>query len=1285
MVKKSLLWIYRAALITLWLIIIVLAISVLAMRYAILPHIKDYKEQIAQRASLAAGQKISIGDIEASWDGLNPHFSLLNVELYDAQSRPALSLDHIETSLSWLSIPLMEPRLSAITIHNPDLTIRREADGTIYVAGISMSGAARPEFPNWLLRQGRIDIVDATVLWQDDLRKAPPLTLNKLNLQILNPAWGSLIGHHRFGLHATPSAGSSEPIDLRGNVYGRDVSQPSEWHGTVYGHLEGTDIAAWRNWVNYPFDLREGFGAAQFWLDFSKGEPVHVTSDVILANVKTRLAKNSPEATLNSLSGRLKWSQFSDGQEIRAEHIKIVAPGGLDMQNGSLGIRERLLAGKTWVEGDIQLDEIQLEALNTFAAYLPLPEETAQRLTDTAAVGKLERLELRWKGEQADSGRYILPSTYSIRGRFIGLGMQAYRQIPGFSNFSGSIDADETKGMLTVNTLQAMLDFKQTMRWPIPVDKLTGIVKWQNSHNKTDIRVSNLSIANTHLAGTLNGSYLLNGVKGGFIDMNAKFSRVDAKFLHYYYPNVIGKDTLHWLDTSILAGNLEDVNAFIKGNLDDFPYADGKSGLFKATAKLTGGELDYGIGWPKIENLALTMLFQGKRMELNATGGNLLGNQIARCKAVVPVLDAAHPVLDLVSDGTGTVSDGVKYINSSPIREITEGFTDDLQTTGNGKLSLELHIPLDNTDATKVKGSYTIINGSMASKNIPEFTRINGKIDFNETALRAQNVNTWLYGGPAILNLTTGKDHLIRIAARGRATDAGLKQAFGPGLADRVSGSSDWYTDLTVQNQMVEIAIRSNLLGMASNLPAPLSKSANERMLFHVEKKQQIAQQDTINISFGNLLGAKLLRTEQNGNLKLERGEIGLNVQPQLPTQPGLAVRGVLEKLDLDEWRNLFDKSTGSNSDSELNISKVDLTVNVLDIFDRRINALKLNVKPVSDGWQVSLQSREITGDAQWSKQGAGKITARLKNLLVPSATPGTAELRTQGDFKQQAEAYPALDISADNFEIGQKRLGKLELQANEHDGDWSIEKLRISNADSVLNSEGEWHNWKRRPNTRMTFNWEIADLGRTLERFGYADTVKGAGASITGQLKWQGSPHEFDIPGLDGNLQLEAHHGQILKLKPGVGRFFSVLSLQNLPRRLTFDFRDVFGSGFAFDKIAANVRIDRGIMRSDDFKMEGPTASVEMKGETDLQKETQHLFIHVTPFISESLSIAALAGGPIAGAAAFVAQKIFKDSINNLAADDYEIVGTWNAPQELKSGNSDKPAAPTSTPFNNQ
>ncbi|HWT29145.1 MAG TPA: DUF3971 domain-containing protein, partial [Methylophilaceae bacterium] len=859
MVKKSLIWIYRATLTLLWLIIIVLACSVLLLRYVVLPKVDDYKDQIAQRASEVAGQKITIGDIDASWDGLNPHFALFNVELYDAQQRPALTLKHVETSVSWLSIPLLQPRLSAITIHKPELTIRREADGVLYIAGISMGGPARPEFPNWLLKQSRIDVVDATVLWQDDLRKAPPLTLNQLNLQILSPAWESLIGHHRFGLRATPSAGSSYPIDIRGNVYGRDVSQPENWRGTLYGKLEGTDIAAWRNWISYPIDLREGFGAARFWLDFDQGQPQRVTSDVLLSNVVTRISRSSPEATLNNLSGRLAWIRHSDGQEVRAEGIKIATAGGLNMQNGNASVRERKVDGKDQVEGSIKLDEIRLQSLRTLATYLPIPKQTLDDINEIAPAGLVHALEASWKGDRES------PDQYTVRGQFSELGMQAYQHFPGFTNLRGTLDADEKNGTLTIDAQRAEIDMPKVLRWPIPADKLSGQVRWRKNAGKTDIRFSNVAVANAHLTGTINGSYQLNGIKGGYLDLNARFGQADGKYAHYYYPRILGESTLHWLDSSILAGRGEDVNVVVRGNLDEFPYIGNKNGLFRVSAKIKDGVLDYAAGWPRIDDLSLDLLFEGARMELNATGGRLLGSQIVKGKVSIAELHAAQPVLDVNADGQGPVAEGIKYINNSPLVETLGGFSRNLRTAGNGKLHLELHIPLHDTHNTKIKGSYTVANAAMASDSIPELTRLTGKVDFTETGVRAQNVTAVAYGGPVAFNVSTGSDGTTQIAARGRVTDTGLQQALGPGLADRLDGMTDWYADIAVHKTGTDLLLRSNLLGMASTLPPPLAKAATDRMVLRVEKKQTAADQDLISLHLDNLLNAKLARVDHGG------------------------------------------------------------------------------------------------------------------------------------------------------------------------------------------------------------------------------------------------------------------------------------------------------------------------------------------------------------------------------------------------------------------------------------
>ena len=830
-----------------------------------------------------------------------------------------------------------------------------------------------------------------------------------------------------------------------------------------------------------------------------------------------------------------------------------------------------------------------------------------------------------------------------------------------------------------------MLDLKGILRWPIPADKLTGVVNWRINGETAKINAQDIVISSPHITGTVNASYDKNNIKGGYLNLTGKFGKGDAKYALFYYPIMLSKPTLQWLDTSILAGRAEDVNLTVKGNLADFPYVNSKNqldqklGLFRVTAKISDALVEYGTDWPVIEGLALDMLFEGKRMELNAYKGHIFGNKIIKSKTEIAKLDADWPILHIVSEVEGPVVDGIKFVNKSPVKLVTQGFTDNLKTAGSGKLNLELNIPMEDLDAAKFKGLYKISNGTIFSDadiGLPELTKLNGTLSFTENSLTAQNVTTEILGGPAQFSLKTGTDKIIRVSANGVLNDTGIKKLTSNVLAERMHGTANWSGEVTIKKPLLDAKIQSNLIGMAIDLPPPFNKPANQSMLLTLDKKQQSSSYDSINIAYGNMVSAKLLRAEQAGKLEIERGDIGVYMPAELSNQTGLSVHGKLDYVNADDWLVLFNQAPKSTESATLKINKANVAIQKLDIFGRSLNALKVIAQPNNTGLKMTIESQEVTGDAEWqavsNEHTNGKIIARLKNLTIPANVEDKAtepkKEAPKKDIRKLAKGYPALDVTADNFQLGNKKLGSLALNAFENDDDWVIQKLNISNPDSTLTADGTWQNWTRNPNTRLNFVLKVESIGKALKRFGQPDAVRGGSAEIEGLLSWAGSPHEFETTSLDGYFKLAASKGQILKVQPGVGRLFGLLSLQSLPRRLSLDFRDLFSDGFAFDKISANAKIDNGVLRSDDFFMTGPAAEAKIKGETNLKTETQNLRVKVIPHVSDSLSLAALAGGPIVGAAAFVAQKILKDPFNKIASSEYVITGTWDNPKEIES-----------------
>ena len=99
---------------------------VLVLRYSILPNIEDYRPAIERLASRGLGQAVSIGRIEASWAGLNPDLTLLDVRVNDAEGRPALGFSKIEAVLSWWSVSTTSLKLRLLRIDEPILHLRRD-------------------------------------------------------------------------------------------------------------------------------------------------------------------------------------------------------------------------------------------------------------------------------------------------------------------------------------------------------------------------------------------------------------------------------------------------------------------------------------------------------------------------------------------------------------------------------------------------------------------------------------------------------------------------------------------------------------------------------------------------------------------------------------------------------------------------------------------------------------------------------------------------------------------------------------------------------------------------------------------------------------------------------------------------------------------------------------------------------------------------------------------------------------------------------------------------------
>ena len=194
--------------------------------------------------------------------------------------------------------------------------------------------------------------------------------------------------------------------------------------------------------------------------------------------------------------------------------------------------------------------------------------------------------------------------------------------------------------------------------------------------------------------------------------------------------------------------------------------------------------------------------------------------------------------------------------------------------------------------------------------------------------------------------------------------------------------------------------------------------------------------------------------------------------------------------------------------------------------------------------------------------------------------------------------------------------------------------------------------------------------------------TLRGGKGRLTGQVSWLGSPLEPHAATMNGDINLTINEGQFLKAEPGVAKLLGVLSLQSLPRRLALDFRDVFQSGFAFDRIDGDAKITNGVAQTRNLRMRGVQALVLMEGQADLAHETQNLRVFVVPELNAgAASLAYAAINPAIGLGTFIAQVLLRKTVVEATTREFTVTGTWADPQVERVPRTTVPALATEDP----
>ena len=1375
----------------LWLVVtawLLFGLSWFVLHGWIVPRIGEFRPRLEAEASKALGVPVRIGRITAHSQGMIPSFELRDVALLDAQGREALRLPRLLGALSPSS--LWGLGFEQLYIDQPELDIRRAADGKIYVGGLEVSqdrDAGHSAAADWFFSQTEFVIRGGTVRWTDEWRQAPPLTLTQVDWVLRNAR-----RRHLMRLDATPPAEWGDRFTLRGifrqSLLSASAGDFAAWTGQLYAEFGRVDVSRVKQYASLDtlgVELIRGNGALRAWADVGKGKITGGVADVALQDVDARLGAKLQPLGFDSVAGRFGGGRRANGFDFNTAGLRFRTRDGLQWPGGNVALVHTGDQAGVPQHSELKADKLDLAALAQIANRLPLDDATHARIASFAPRGLVETVEARWQGPLE------APTSFAAKGRVAGLSVaaspasaaalasgssapaagagtltQASPGRPGISGAAIDFDLTHEGGQAKVKILNGALDLPGIFEEPqLALDQLSVEAQWKFPGRKIELQLRHLQFANADAQGEAQVSWRTEeGVPAapsaagpatdqrfpGVLDLQGVLSRGDGTRVHRYLPLVLPDEVRHYVRDAVLQGQVSDVKFKVKGPVRQLPFAHPAQGDFRVSAKVRNGHFAYvpkslqppgAAPWPALTELNGELVFNRAAMEVNGATGKLAGLpglQVVKADARIPDLTRGATV-EVRTDLKGALSDALGFVNTSPVGGMTHQVLAKATATGVGDYRFRLSLPLHTIDKSRVEGTITLPgNDVQFVPGTPPMTKLKGVVAVTERGFTVTGAQARLLGGDIRFDggtraargtaANSEAETGVAFKAQGTLSAEGLRQASELGLVARMaqhaSGSAAYSASLGFRRGVPEVMVSSSLQGMALNLPAPLSKTAEAALPLRFESAllpgsmaAGQALQDQLSVGIGRVASISYVRDLSGPEPRVVRGGIGVGLEADetVPVpEAGVAANINLARVDLDAWEKILAVAPGGSAlqaapsatagvaanrpDSPAALSYLPTLVAIrareLLVEGRRLSHVVVGGSREGLTWRANIDASELNGYVEFRQPGglgAGRVYARLSRLSLAPSTASDVEAL----LNEQPASIPALDIVVEDLELRGRKLGRVEIDAVNRGAsaaardsvrEWRLNKFNVILPEAVLTATGNWaavnaqaaaavaggartaRASAERRRTVMNFKLDMADSGELLKRFGMGELIRRGKGKLEGQVAWIGSPLSLDYPTLSGQFNVNVESGQFVKADPGIAKLLGVLSLQSLPRRLTLDFRDVFSEGFAFDFVRGDVNINQGLAHTNNLQMRGVNAAVLMEGSADIARETQNIKVVVVPEINAgTASLIATAINPAIGLGSFLAQMFLRRPLMQAATQEFHIDGTWSEPKITK------------------
>ena len=1242
---------------------VILLAVLMALTQLLLPLLARHPQWVAAQLSQQLRRPVSFASLEGRWTASGPLFVMHHVAIGAApgETGDVLQLPESEFRLDFGAWLLPSRHLINLYVRGLQLDLTHDAEGGWHVNGIGLAGGANRQplsldhlsMDLWL-EDLRIVITDI----KPDIKPAKSYTLLASQFRL---SWqGSQV---RIG-GLLRRAGETAALRTAGR-FRVDGSS-----GQLWIDVDDVDLKPLLDGIDLDGYMPQGHGRLATWLDWHNGK---LTDSLIRFDLDKLAvtASGGASASVTSLHGLAGLRRIGDGYEARWA-----------CDDGSMLALALHQPGSAQASVGVAARELQLAPLLPWLALKPdLAPALAQWVGSGHPRGDLTHVALQWNQTE---GLKALDLTFK------GLGIDAVGKLPGIDELQGELRGDAEALSLELPPQASTLQFPTLFRQPFTLQTLGGTLAFWPQDGDWHIGADTLDFVGAGYAGHARGVVTLPAQGKPFLDIYANLDHAVVPAAKLFWPNSMPPATVEWLNRALVSGNVDQAQVLVRGDMADWPFHHNE-GRFEARAVISAITFDYGNNWPRAEGVAAVANFINSGMLVEASGGQSLGVNADKAVALIP--DFGNGLLDLNVQGNGSGANLMEFVRKSPIGIHQADSLAKLNLGGSGTFDFHLVLPLKKDAVLQLTGTAQLKDADLSA---PEWNlkldKLNGPLRFDahgpQGGMQADSLDAGFHGRPTKLQLAiaaanSDPNTVLSAQMQGSYSIAELVQDY-PTLKWLVQ-LGDGRSDFTVGYTLARIAgstamaqtlsVDSPLSGTSLDLPAPLNKPAAASLPLHLSMSLPVSGSD-LQFALGQVARGHLRLPISAQQPLAATLTFGNQLPNGLPARD-LRIRGHASELDVTGWVQHAAAGTGSGGPG---LESIDVSTDQAEWFGHPLGAMKVQVKPQPEGLSADVDGVAMAGNfsvpTDLDKRG---LTVRLQRLYWPKDVPAAAGTGATADASAAAAtapvnpantginpaALPPLHLWVADLRLGDAKLGEARLETWPTANGMHIEQLRALSSRVQINASGDWNGSASDSHTHMKIGFSADDLGGMLTAFGFDGMVNGGKTNDQLDASWPGAPSALSMANMDGTLSIHVNDGRIPEAaSPGVGRLLGLVSLVELPRRLSLDFGDVFGKGLAFDSITGDFHLANGNATTSNLLINGPAANITITGRTGLRARDFDQQVRVVPHVGNSLPlVGAVVAGPIGAAAGFAVQGLLGRGLNRAVGKRYQITGTWDKP----------------------